>query len=260
MLSATQVLQYELSHYAVKDTYDKRLTRLFVVILGLRAFLLLIGSLLPVMFGIPVAILGILISWMMPGFFRATMVFHPINFPHLIERLTSLIIIMFGEMIVGISNYFTVTTLNIQSLFVFLTVCSLFMTYITQFDHYLDTERTSETGVSLIYLHYFILFGLMIITSSLSYAHASEITSFNLINSLHVGLLLFYFGLFLASPFNKINLKLPTFMIMLFVITACLSWIISILFNDTINVTATTAIVTLINSVSFSAYMVRHNE
>lgn len=51
------------------------------------------------------------------------------------ERLTALIILMFGETIVGIADYFTPASFSIYSLLIFVSVVSLFFTYIVEFDH-----------------------------------------------------------------------------------------------------------------------------
>lgn len=259
-LSIIQVLQYGMAYIHAENNNDRQLSHIFIVILTLRAVLLLLGSLLPLNWGVPLAISGILISWIMPGLFRSIMTSHPINFPHLIERLTSLIIIMFGEMIVDISGYFTLKTLNVTSILIFLIVCSLFMTYITQFDHYLDSERGQETGVAMIYLHYFILFGLMLVTSALSFIGNLEITVPVLISFLYTGLLLFYLGLFLASPFNKVHLQLPYWMILLFILTTVSGGVFSYLVLKTNYIMVITAALTFINSFIFSAYMIRQNK
>ena len=104
-------------------------------------------------------------SWILPSFTgKYTNKKHPIIFSHLLERLTLLIIITFGETIIGIADYFKPSNSSINSIFVFFTVASLFFAYIAEFDHLIEEKKTGQTGNLLIYLHYFILFGLSLIT------------------------------------------------------------------------------------------------
>lgn len=93
-----------------------------------------------------IAFAGIIISWIAPGFTGKYTKHHPIIFSHLLERLTALIIVMFGETIVGIADYFTATSFSIQSILILTTVAALFFTYIVEFDHLINEHQRHETG------------------------------------------------------------------------------------------------------------------
>lgn len=51
----------------------------------------------------------------------------PINFPHLVERISLLVIISFGEMIVEVASFFRTDTFGAHSIFFLLIVVLLFL-------------------------------------------------------------------------------------------------------------------------------------
>lgn len=168
-----------------------------------RALVLLIGGVFNNSIAQIIAIIGIIISWILPAFTGKYTHQHPIIFSHLLERLTLLIIITFGETIIGITEYFTPASFSVNSILIFITVAALFFAYITEFDHLIDEKRTNETGNTLIYLHYLILFGLSLITVSLKFIHEEDSNMLFAISCLYGGMLLFYCGLIIAKPYNK---------------------------------------------------------
>ncbi|WP_298490993.1 low temperature requirement protein A [Lactobacillus sp.] len=76
----------------------------------------------------------------------------------MLERLTLLTIITFGETIIGITDYFKPSEFSINSILVFIAVASLFFTYITEFDHLIEEKMIGQTGklINLSSLLYFI--------------------------------------------------------------------------------------------------------
>lgn len=258
LMTFTLVLQYTGIYLHAASSVDKQISRAFIFILMLRTLCIFIGALLPQRFGIPLAILGVLISWLLPGFFTSLMKNHPINFPHLLERITALSIIVFGETIIGISMYFTKSTLTIFSIGVFILVCALFMTYITQFDHYIEENQANETGVKLIYLHYPIIFGISLVTVALAFVHEESLSKNFALFCLYFGIILFYIGIFIASYYNKKELKLSLKLPMIFAAILLISFITSFIlpFFEVIILATTSA--TFINAFIFSYYMVHH--
>ena len=90
-----------------------------------------------------------------------------INLPHLIERISLLVIITFGEMIMGLADFFTLEHFSIHSILYFIIMINLFMNYFGQFDHAIDEEGENK-GIFLIYSHYPIFIGLIMVTVSMS--------------------------------------------------------------------------------------------
>lgn len=194
LLSLTLLLQYLIVYFKADYQADKDIAKVFSGILLFRTLTLLIGGLSNAGWAI-----GIIISWILPSFTGKYTKKHPIIFSHLLERLTLLIIITFGETIIGIADYFKPS----NSIFVFFTVASLFFAYIAEFDHLIEEKKTGQTGNLLIYLHYFILFGLSLITVSLKFISEKEANSLFAISCLYGGMLLFYIGITIAITSNK---------------------------------------------------------
>ncbi|MGI1819966.1 low temperature requirement protein A [Lactobacillus johnsonii] len=203
LLSFTLFLQYLIVFFKSSNSNDKNIAKAFCSILIFRTVTLLIGGLFNTSLGRLVAFLGIIISWILPSFTGKYTKKHPIIFSHLLERLTLLIIITFGETIIGIADYFKPSEFSINSILVFITVASLFFAYITEFDHLIEEKMTGQTGNLLIYLHYFILFGLSLITVSLKFISEKEANSVFAISCLYGGMFLFYIGTTIAIHYNK---------------------------------------------------------
>lgn len=249
LLSLTLGIQYTLVSFKVTTNYDKAITHTFAMILFIRTLLLVIGGLLGNRVGMLIAMAEILFGWIAPAFTGKFTKYHPVIFSHLLERLTNLIIIMFGEMIIGIAEYFTQNTLTIWSVLIFIIVVALFFTYIVEFDHLIDEHQTGETGNLLIYLHYLILFGLSLITVALKFINEETANELFAIGCLYLGLILFYLGLMIANYYNKKALTNAT-MISLLGITVC-GYLVSLWNASSFNTVVTiTVIVTLINAIS----------
>lgn len=194
-----------------KSPVDQKISAAFTGILTLRTVTFLIGGLSNTVWARWVAILGLLISWLLLAFTGKYTKQHPIIFSHLLERLTLLIIIVFGETIMGIANYLQPSRLSWVSILIFAIVACLFFSYISEFDHLIQNKRRGETGNLLIYLHYFILFGLILITVALQFIGEKSANHFFAASCLYCGIFLFYVGLMLAQRYNRNemqNLKL----------------------------------------------------
>lgn len=106
LLSLTLCIQYVLVYFQTETKIDKQITQAFIGILIFRSVTLFIGGIFyQSKGGVAIAFAGIIISWIAPGFTGKYTKHHPIIFSHLLERLTALIIVMFGETIVGIAGF-----------------------------------------------------------------------------------------------------------------------------------------------------------
>lgn len=260
LLSTVLVIQYGTVYLTAVKKDDKKIAKLMMMIVAIRTVFVFIGSFLPLDIGIVVFLLGIAVSWILPALGGSVLKLHPLNFPHILERLTLLTIITFGESILGIASYFTVKTFNFYSILIFMIVGALFMTYITQMDHYIDENRSGETGIRLIYIHYFVLFGLSLVTISLGFISEIEIPKNFSVLCLYLGISLFYLGLFLTSPYNKKYLRLGKVVIGFFITTTMVGIILSLIFNNFPEIVSITVLVTIANSAMYVRYMVKRTK
>ncbi|MCD1276484.1 hypothetical protein FOA32_000336 [Streptococcus sinensis] len=175
---------------------------------GLRTFGVYLAALLPINLGIYVFILSILLTFIMPITMTRKTKHFQVNLPHLIERISLLVIITFGEMIMGLANFFTIENFSIYSILYFIIMVSLFMFYFGQFDHAID-EASDQKGIFLIYSHYPIFIGLIMITVSMSFLLSPEANHLFVTSFFYMGLGLFQAAVLANGPYNKDYLRYP---------------------------------------------------
>lgn len=249
LLSLTLMIEYLIVYFKSDNQNDKAIARTFSLILLLRTVTLCIGGLFDNHVGRWVAFLGIIVSWLLPATTGKYTRHHPIIFSHLLERLTLLIIITFGETIIGIADYFTPQSFNLVSVFVFLIVVTLYFSYIVEFDHLINEKQRNETGNLLIYLHYFNLFGLSLVTVSLKFIDEEAANHNFAVSCLYLGILLFYLGIILASHYNKQRVQFSKRLnLFVLAISIVIAYAICIHATSVLVITLTTTIFSLLNT------------
>ncbi|KXT85315.1 Low temperature requirement protein A [Streptococcus sp. DD11] len=262
LISSLLLIQYIVEYVLADKASDRSLIRQFFYILGLRSASLFLALLFPYHIGLWVAVIGILVTWILPGFLNnpnrgfVSADLSPINFPHLIERLSLLVIITFGEMLIGISEHFSSEAFSLLSVLIFLIVTNLFMIYIVEIDHLLDVNR-EEMGIRAIYLHYPIFFGLSFITVSLSFFGNSEMNLFFSTIYFYAGLALFMSGLLPHNPYNKLERRFSMRFLLIETALPILGLAASLIFFSA-HALATVGLAFLVTA-AMMAYFVRFN-
>ncbi|XRJ97441.1 low temperature requirement protein A [Latilactobacillus sakei] len=259
LLTVTLVLQYWLTNRQTTDPINRQINQIFIYILSLRASLLLTATILPLRYGLIVAVIAILSGWILPAVFTNRMKDRPINFPHLLERLTALSIIAFGEVIINIAPYFELKKVTLFSGLIFVTICMLFMTYITQFDHWIDEHRENESGVRLIYLHYPILFGISLVTIGFRFINDSHFDALFANCLLYAGIAVFYLGIFLSDAYNKRQLQKKPIVLVTHIITMVIGLGVCVVFRRFEITVAVTALMTFSNAFMSAYTMVQQS-
>ena len=206
-LTLTLFLQY-LVEYLRKSTTpaNRKSIKGFLWMTGLRTLAIYIAALLPIDFGIYVYMLGILLTFVMPIILTRHTSLFQINLPHLIERISLLVIITFGEMIMGLADFFTLENFSIHSILYFIIMVNLFMNYFGKFDHAIDEEGKNK-GIFLIYSHYPIFIGLIMVTVSMSFLVNPEVHHHFATGFFYTGIGLFQAAILANGYFNKSYLK-----------------------------------------------------
>ncbi len=206
-LTLTLFFQY-LVEYLRKSTTpaNRKSIKGFLWITGLRTILVYLAALLPIHIGIHVYITGILLTFVMPILLTRKVSHFPINFPHLIERISLLVIITFGEMIMSLADFFTLDNFSIHSILYFIIMVALFLNYFGQFDHAID-EKGKNKGIFLIYSHYPIFIGLIMVTVSMSFLVNPEANRFFATSFFYTGIGLFQAAISSNGRFNKSYLR-----------------------------------------------------
>lgn len=233
LITIGQILHYVRQFFKKKTESQNDLIKVFLYILSFKATFIAIGTALPYDTGIYVVLTTIILSWLSPLIFIPTMQKYPVNFPNLVERMTLLIIIAFGEAVISMIPYFNSSSI-LNSILIFISVVSLFYYYKVYFDKIINHHIANCTGGALIYFHYLILISLGCLTVTIDFINDSalEINNTFLVTFLYGGLVAFYSGILLHYVYNKKNYTLIKKCIMQHYIILLVGYLASLYFKD----------------------------
>ena len=135
----------------IDDLDRKILKRNLLVLLG-ELVLILLSIPVFYMTGYAISPLALLWGYVMKGMEHKLYSKRPCDFPHLAERNLLLVILTFGEMIIGISSYFTQGVSIVMNLMAFLIVIGLFLAYGFFYDNVVDHHRKTS-GIGYLGIH-----------------------------------------------------------------------------------------------------------
>jgi len=206
-LTLTLFFQYLVEFFRKStDNTDRESIKGFLWLTGLGSLGVYLAALFPIYVGVYIFIASILLTFIVPIFLITKDEHFQVNLPHLIERVSLLVIITFGEMVVGLASFFTVENFSIYSVLNFVIMLSLFLFYFGEFDHAID-EGSSQKGLFVIYSHYPIFIGLMLMTVSMGYLLNPEANLLVAISFFYIGIGLFQAAVLANGPYNKNYLR-----------------------------------------------------
>ena len=193
-LTLTLFFQYLVEFFRKStDNTDRESIKGFLWLTGLQSLGVYLAALFPIYVGVYIFIASILLTFIVPIFLITKDEHFQVNLPHLIERVSLLVIITFGEMVIGLVNFFTVENFSIYSVLNFVIMLSLFLFYFGEFDHAID-EGSNQKGLFIIYSHYPIFIGLIMMTVSIGFLQNPEVNRLFATSLSYIG-----FGLFQAA-------------------------------------------------------------
>lgn len=206
-LTLTLFCQYLVQFFREStDNADRESIKGFLWITGLQTLGVYLAALFPIYVGVYIFIASILLTFIVPIFLINKDEHFQVNLPHLIERVSLLVIITFGEMVIGLVGFFTVESFSIYSVLNFVIMLSLFLFYFGEFDHAID-EGSNQKGLFLIYSHYPIFIGLMLMTVSMGFLLNPEANLLVAISLFYIGIGLFQAAVLANGPYNKNYLR-----------------------------------------------------
>ena len=206
-LTLTLFFQYLVEFFRKStDNANRESIKGFLWITGLGSLGVYLAALLPIYVGVSILFASILLTFIMPIILPSKDKHYQVNLPHLIERISLLVIITFGEMIMGLANFFTIENFSIYSVLYFIIMISLFLFYFGQFDHAID-QKSNQKGLFLIYSHYPIFIGLMMMTVSMSFLQNPEANRLFATSFSYIGFGLFQAAVLVNGPYNKHYLR-----------------------------------------------------
>lgn len=153
-----------------------------------------------------------------------------LNFPHLVERVSLITIIIFGEMVVGLAGMFTFENLEIWALTIFMSVAFLFGSYVLQIEKIINHYQITR-GFTMVYAHIGIFMGLSTITASFGFVIEDNVNWKFLIFFRMLGLIIFYVSMFAISVYGKDEYKLKLKDILAYSVIFVMGGIITALSN-----------------------------
>ena len=208
-LTLTLFFQYLVQFFrGSTDSADRESIKGFLWLTGLQSLGVYLAALFPIYVGVYIFIASILLTFIVPIFLITKDEHFQVNLPHLIERVSLLVIITFGEMVIGLVSFFTVENFSIYSVLNFVIMLSLFLFYFGEFDHAID-EGSNQKGVFIIYSHYPIFIGLMLMTVSMGFLLNPEANLLVAISFFYIGIGLFQAAVLANGPYNKNYLRYP---------------------------------------------------
>ena len=260
-LTLTLFFQYLVEFFRKStDNTDRESIKGFLWLTGLGSLGVYLAALFPIYVGVYIFIASILLTFIVPIFLITKDEHFQVNLPHLIERVSLLVIITFGEMVVGLASFFTVENFSIYSVLNFVIMLSLFLFYFGEFDHAID-EGSSQKGLFVIYSHYPIFIGLMLMTVSMGYLLNPEANLLVAISFFYIGIGLFQAAVLANGPYNKNYLRYPRSYYCAQATLYLADLILSLLFaSNPITVLSIATIFTLAIAIHFIYFYVTQNK
>lgn len=176
--------------------------RAFVVTLSLEFLAVLVGLLVGYQYGIYLCVLGGLIGFLMPLVIYRQFVPDKVNFPHLVERLSLIIIITFGEALVNVTRYFTGALFRPLPIAIFILLAASFGTYIIQSELLINHHQRTR-GFVLMYSHVFMVVAILSMTVGLDYLAVPTVPQMFLWAFLSISLLVYYGCLYWNGVYSR---------------------------------------------------------
>ena len=260
-LTLTLFFQYLVEFFREStDNTDRESIKGFLWLTGLQSLGVYLAALFPIYVGVYIFIASILLTFIVPIFLMTKDEHFQVNLPHLIERVSLLVIITFGEMVIGLVNFFTVENFSIYSVLNFVIMLSLFLFYFGEFDHAID-EGSNQKGVFIIYSHYPIFIGLMLMTVSMGYLLNPEANLLVAISFFYIGIGLLQAAALANGPYNKNYLRYPRSYYCVQATLYLVALILSLLFaSNAITVLSIATIFTLAIASHFIYFYVTQNK
>lgn len=181
------------------DNNDKQA---FLIILGIEFILIIVGLIIGYPVGVYFCISGYIVGFILPLFLKGMFKAERVNFPHLVERVSLIVIIAFGEAIVNLTSYFNSKTPLVYAAFLFLSLVLMFASYVVLSDELIDHHQISK-GFILMYSHIAIVVAILLSTVAILYLQVHDINKTFLFFLIIFSMALYYFSLAINQVYNK---------------------------------------------------------
>lgn len=192
--------------YANLSDDDKRFMNRTILVLAVQAVIVLVAAFVPWEIGQWISLVAFAFGWL--AFVRGhRLAGAAVRFDHLVERCSLLVIVTFGEMVVGIAGTINGGSDVIAAMLVFALVVGLFLVYFFHYDRMLDHER-EDVGIGFMILTAGLVFVISNVTVALEYLPEHEVAAAPKSIYLAVGLCAYLALSLVLFRYNKIPFRL----------------------------------------------------
>lgn len=247
-----------LLQYALGNSKDKQSDhRVFIYTLAIELALIIAGLFLGYDVGVYFAIVGYLVGFLLPIVLYKKFNAANINFPHLVERVSLIIIIAFGEAVVNIASYFTKNIPLHLPILVFASLVLMFATYVIEVDNFIE-EKQYNKGFILMYSHVALVATILSITVGFVYLNMNHVNKTFVALFLAVAEAIYYLFILTLSVYNKAKFQLN----MINILTTCVCLIAGIILFYLLRNSQTGLLIVLLvlNVIIFGQYYLKKKQ
>lgn len=151
---------------------------------------------------IRIDIVAVLVGAFLPFFVRGHFDTSIISWPHLVERFELLVIITFGEGVVGMTEFFDTSAFSFVPILVFGVLIFQYGSYVVQI-HNLVEHHAQQRGLLLMFSHYVIVLAVNLMTVALKAVGEEGFDGSFITGMMVVSLVLFYVAIMSNSVYYK---------------------------------------------------------
>lgn len=203
----------------------------FLITLSLEFIFLIVGLLIGYRYGIYLCTIGALIGFLMPVVMYKMFKPEQVNFPHLVERLSLIIIITFGETLVNITHYFKGTIYSPLPIVIFIGVAALFGVYTLLVERFLNHHQYTR-GFIAMYTHVVMIISLLSITAGTIYMANDDVSRLFLSSFVAINLIIFYACVWLYGAYNHQHLYFSSQDLLIMITVLVLGCAIAVLWRN----------------------------
>ncbi|WP_277619629.1 low temperature requirement protein A [Listeria fleischmannii] len=230
LLYSIVLLEYCITFYSSNSALEKKFIISFIIILSIFISVSLVALIVPEEIRLIFNGVAILIISFLPIMFKERIKSVSVDFEHLTERYSLLVILFFGESIVTVTKTINLTSIHITSFFYFLIIIALFSIY--SLIHTKGIEKNRQTGgLILIHMHYFVILSIGFVSILLEENIHQEINNAVFSIFLTIGITVFLAALFINWFSYSTNQITAKFMIMISVLL-CLFYMNNLLIEN----------------------------
>ena len=189
------------------DEIDKEILRNNIMILSFEFAIIALSIPIHHFTGIVISPVALIVGYVGKLKEHSAYAQRPCDFPHFAERNLLLVILTFGEMIIGIGGYFTSETHILFNVMSFLVVIGMFLSYGFFYDNVLDHHKKTS-GLGFLVIHVIMILAINSTTIALELLARPMVPIFPKTMWMVITMFIYYVCLLMTEKYGKTHGKL----------------------------------------------------